>query len=272
MHSAARSFREKIARGRPVLGTMLVEFSGPAVVSAAVNAGLDFVIIDAEHGNFAPREIEITLEVSSQAQLPAFIRPPTIDRGLLTRSLDAGAAGALIPFVSTLEDARLAVQATKYTPVGRRGVHLMRGHTRHRPTSPAQFMAEANRDLLTMIQIELREAVLLVDQIAELEGVDVLYVGPGDLSADLGVPGQWDSAVVRDAIARTAAACRRHGKIMACHVGSVAAAQSLSSLGVEMFGLEADIVLLQQALSERVAEFQLTHAIAVQAGRGQERQ
>ena len=92
-----------------------------------------------------------------------------------------------------MEDVLNAVRATKYMPIGKRGVHLFRGHARHRPPDdPAAYMAEANRDLLTLIQIELASALPLVDAIAATKGVDGLYLGPGDLSVDLGVPGQWD--------------------------------------------------------------------------------
>jgi 4-hydroxy-2-oxoheptanedioate aldolase len=259
MHSPARALREKVEHGRPVIGTFFVEFSGPAVVGVTARAGFDFALIDAEHGSQNPREIEATIEAGYQAGLCTIIRPPDGNRAVITRSLDAGAGGVLVPFCSTLEDVHQAVRATKYTPIGKRGTHLFRGHTRHRSIDdPAVFLAEANRDLLTLIQIELAAAVPLVDQIAAIEGVDGLYVGPGDLSVDLGVPGQWDAPVLLDAIRTTAAACRRHGKIMGCHTDDMKSVPRLREMGVQMFGFQCDISIYSHAASSVVNEFTKT--------------
>jgi len=183
------------------------------------------------------------------------IRPPCVDRGMITRSLDAGAAGVLVPFCATMKDVEDAVRATKYTPVGRRGTHMYRGHTRHRIPDTAVFMAEDNRDLLTIIQIELSEAVGLVEQIAATAGVDGLYIGPGDLSVDLGIPGQWPAPVMLDAIRAAAVACRKHGKILGCHFGDVGNACMLRDLGVQMFGFECDLGIYHAAISKAVGEF-----------------
>ena len=256
MHPSARALREKIEKGRPVIGTFLVEFTGPAVVSAMANAGFDFLFLDTEHGNQNPREVETTIEAGYRAGLCTIIRPPDANRAVITRSLDAGAGGAIVPFCATMDDVFEAVRATKYMPIGKRGVHLFRGHTRHRaPDDPAAYMAEANRDLLTLIQIELASALPLVDAIAATEGVDGLYLGPGDLSVDLGVPGQWDAPVMTEAIRATAAACRKHGKIMGCHVGNLELAPMLREMGVQMFGFQCDIEIYAAAAASIVNDF-----------------
>lgn len=257
MHPAAHRLREKLANGEPVLGTFLVEFTGPAVVSALADAGYDFATIDCEHGNQDPRQVESMVEAGYQEGLAVFVRPPDPSRGLITRVLDAGAAGILMPAIQSLDQVQQVVRATKYWPVGKRGVHLFRGHTRHRPAAPdaATFMAEANHDLFTMIQIELEAALQIVDQIAATPGVDVLYVGPGDLSVDLGVPGQWQSPVVQEAITQVAAACRKHGKVMACHADRVEDMPRLRDLGVGVFGYYCDIGLFKSAAAGIAQQF-----------------
>jgi 2-keto-3-deoxy-L-rhamnonate aldolase RhmA len=167
-----------------------------------------------------------------------------------------------LPAISTLEQVRQVVRATKYTPVGKRGVHLLRGHTRHRPVDAGTFIAEANRDLLTMIQIELESAVGAVDQIAAVEGVDCLYVGPGDLSVDLGVPGQWNAPVMQAALQRVGEACRRHGRIFACHADRIADTPRLRELGVQLFGYYCDIGIFRSAALGIGEEFRKTLAAA----------
>lgn len=256
MHPAARTLREKIEKGIPVVGTFLVEFTGPAAMSVTAKAGFDFVFIDTEHGNQNSRDVEVTIEAGYQAGLCTIIRPSDTNRAVITRSLDAGAAGVIVPFCSTLEDVYQAVQASKYAPMGKRGTHLFRGHTRHQPPDdPAAFLADANRDLLTIIQIELAAAVPLVEEIAAIEGVDGLYVGPGDLSVDLGVPGRWNAPVLLDAIRATAAACRKHGKIMGCHTDKMEEAAGLRAMGVQMLGFQCDIGMYSTMATSVVREF-----------------
>ena len=135
---------------------------------------------------------------------------------------------------------------------------MLRGHTRHRKVDAATFLAEANRDALTLIQIELEGAVALADQIAATEGVDGLYVGPGDLSVDLGVPGQWNAPVLHAAIEQVAGACRRHGKIMACHADRIEDMPRLRGGGVQLFGYYCDIGLFKAAAAAVAAEFRQT--------------
>jgi 4-hydroxy-2-oxoheptanedioate aldolase len=256
MHPPARALRDKIQKGFPVVGTFLLEFTGPAVVGVMAKAGFDFVFIDGEHGNQNPRDVEVMIEAGYQAGLCTIVRPPDANRAVITRSLDAGAAGVIVPFCSTLEDVHQAVQATKYAPIGKRGIHLFRGHTRHQALDDqAAFLAEANRDLLTIIQIELAAAVPLVEEIAAIEGVDGLYIGRGDLSVDLGVPGQWNAPIVLDAVRATAAACRKHGKIMGCHTDKMEEAANLRAMGVQMIGFQCDIGMFCTIATSIVNEF-----------------
>ena len=255
MNAPARRLREKIQPGTPVVGTFLVEFTGTAVVSVLGAAGFDFVMIDCEHGNYAPREVEAMVEAGWNADTCVLVRTPHEGRELITRALDAGAGGVVIPAVRSMDQVRDAVRVTKYRPLGQRGVHLFRGHTRHRTVEPKQFMAEANRDLLTFIQIELADAVDIVDEIAATEGVDGLYIGPGDLSVDLGVPGEWDSPRVDAAAQKTLAAAKKHGKIVGCHSDDIRAMARLREMGVQVFGYFCDIGMFAAAAKESAALF-----------------
>lgn len=255
MHPPSHKLREAIRSGKPVFGLFLVEFSGAAIVNVLAAAGFDFMMIDCEHGNYNPREIETIIEAAWSAGVCCLVRPPNEDRDLITRSLDAGAGGILVPAVDNMDQVRRIVRATKYRPVGRRGVHLFRGHTRHQRIDWAPFMEEANRDVLTLVQIELAEAVELCEEIAATEGVDGLYIGPGDLSVDLGVPGKWDSPTVLGAVERVVAACRNHQKIVACHFNSAAAIPQLRGLGIQMLGHSCDIAIFADAVRERIDSF-----------------
>ena len=106
-----------------------------------------------------------------------------------------------------------------------------------------------------MIQIELADAVEIVDEIAATKGVDGLYVGPGDLGVDLGVPGDWGAPQIWEAIERTANACRKHGKIMGCHYDFPEHVPKLAKLGVQLFGHFCDIALFKAAATNAAETF-----------------
>ena len=256
MHTAARGLRQKLADRKTVLGTMLVEYSGPATVGVFADAGFDFLVLDCEHGNFDARAIEATIEAAHHAAIAILMRPADIARSPITWAMDAGCAGVLIPAVDTLDEVRRVVRFTKYRPLGRRGVHLFRAHTRHRNLDPVQFMAEANEQTLTMVQIETAASVKLVDEIAATPGVDGLYLGPGDLSVDLGVAGQWEAPVVQDAMRQVTDACQKHNKIAACHANQVEAMLLLRAIGFSMFGCNCDIGLMKDRADALGAAFQ----------------
>jgi len=252
MHVAARQLRTLMAE-RPVIGTFLLEFCSPSVVHVMADAGLDFVLIDGEHGHCSSREAETLLEAAWSRTLPALVRVGSPDRALITRILDAGAAGILVPAVSSLSEVEQVVRASKYRPLGRRGVHMLRPHTRHRPPSDLRgYLQSANRDLLTLIQIELAPAVELVEQIAAMPGVDGLYVGPGDLSVDLDRPGEWDCDEIWQSIAAVASACRKHHKFLGCHYDSVELLPRLQQFGVQMLGHACDLGIFRSACAHIV--------------------
>lgn len=255
MHEPARNLREKIASGKPVIGQFLVEFSGSAIVNVLAQAGFDFLMIDCEHGNYALRDVETMLETGWNANICMLVRTADATRSLITKALDAGAAGIVVPAIDSLEQVRAAVRASKYKPIGRRGVHLFRGHTRHRPVEPQRFMDQANRDLLTFIQIELVKAVEVAEEIAATDGVDGLYIGPGDLSADLGIAGQWDAPEMNQVIEQVVSACRKYQKIVGCHADDIIAMPRLRDMGIQMFGFVCDIGMYATVAAESVQHF-----------------
>lgn len=254
MHEAARQLRTLMAQ-RPVVGTFVLEFCSPSVVHVMADAGLDFALIDCEHGHCSSRDAESLLDAAWSRNFPTLVRVGSPDRALITRMLDAGAAGILVPAIASLSEVEQVVRASKYRPVGRRGVHMLRPHTRHRPPADLRgYLASANRDVLTLIQIELAPAVDLVDEIAAMPGVDGLYVGPGDLSVDLDCPGEWNSDRIWQAISATAAACRKHGKFLGCHYDSPALLPRLLALGVQMLGHACDLGIFRNSCAHIVDE------------------
>ncbi|MBN2560808.1 MAG: hypothetical protein JXQ75_07755 [Phycisphaerae bacterium] len=241
----AKQTRRQLEAGEVLWGTFLAELEASGVIHVLAHAGLDFVIIDMEHGTYSPPQARRLIEATRAAPMTCVVRVPLGERGTVTKMLDAGSDGILFPQIRTMEEVRQAVAMTKYPPLGSRGVHLFRPHLGFAPRVSAKHVfAEANASIMTAIQIETPEAVELIDQIAGTAGIDMLYVGPGDLGALLFNGEDVDQAKIDEVMERVGRACREHGKIAGCHVGSVEAAAKWIPLGFRFFGAWAAVRLL----------------------------
>ena len=181
-------------------------------VEIAGNAGFDWVLIDLEHGSGDFSTLLCQLQAAENAKAVPIVRIVWNEVHRFKRALDMGASGVMVPFISTGEEARQAAQAMLFPPAGIRGVA-----TKTRAAAYgrgfAQYYSEANDNILTVVQIENDTALQNIDDIAAVEGVDVLFIGPMDLSTNLGIQGQYDDPRFRDAVQRVSKAARKAGKV-----------------------------------------------------------
>lgn len=259
---ATNQMKKTLREGKPVVGTMVCELRQPAVMQLLANAGFDFAIIDNEHGPF---NIETIADLSRTAKLVGvtpIVRVPDLAYPYVAQSLDAGAQGVMIPRVTGVEQVQEAVQMMKYPPVGRRGLALSRGHTDFLSGGMPETMSQANEETLLIIQIETRQAIAAIEQIAAVPGVDVLLVGPSDLSISLGVPGQMEAAVMEQAISAMIAACQPHGVAPAIHMNNVELAVQWAQKGIQVLSSGSETGLLMSA------GLALTSKLGAALGRG----
>lgn len=174
-------------------------------------AGFDWVILDLEHGMGDLESLLYQLQAMEGTPAVPLVRIAWNQTHLFKRVLDLGPSGVMVPWVNSAEEASQAVRAMRYPPQGVRGVTPL-----SRPGNFGQdyqeYFDQANDKLLTIVQIETPQAVENVDEIAAVDGVDVLFVGPMDLSINMGIAKQFDHPRFREALAAVLAACRRHGK------------------------------------------------------------
>ena len=249
----ARMVRQRLADGQVIWGTFLAELCAPGAVQVLARAGLDFITIDGEHGNYSMDQIRRLLDAAKHAGIAAIVRLVLDDRGAVTQAMDGGAAGILFPQVRTMDDVQRAVAMTKYPPIGQRGMHMLRPHTDFLvPDDIPAFYKAANETLLTAVQIETLEAADIVDQIAAVDGVDVLYFGPGDMTAALGAADASDPRI-KQIMVKIARAARDHGKIAATQVIRMEDTAELAELGFQVFGYRAALVLLAEGAKDFVA-------------------
>ena len=211
---------QKLREGKRVVGTMVRMVRNPAIAAVARNAGLDFIMLDLEHGPYAMETVDDVFKVGRTLGLGCFVRVPELAKGYVSRSLDCGAIGVMVPMLESVEQAQLLVRWAKYPPLGGRGFGGAGGHTDFigiAPDSTPAFMAKANVDTITIAQIETAQAIQNVDAIAAVPGIDALLIGPNDLAISMGCAGDFLGDAMEKAIGKVAAAAKKHGKIFGMH-------------------------------------------------------
>jgi 2-keto-3-deoxy-L-rhamnonate aldolase RhmA len=244
--------RARLAEDRPVVGAMVIEFRQPSLMPLLAEAGLDFVIIDTEHGPFSIESVADLSRAARIAGVTPIVRIPELTYAHVTRPLDAGAQGIMLPRVTGPEQVHFALECIKYVPDGRRGVVLGRGHTGFRGGPITEVLQAMNQETFLVVQIETREAVERVDQLLAVPGVDAALVGPTDLSVALGVPGQMSDPVLVQAIERVIAACNAHQVTPAIHTNDVAMTASWARRGMRLVSISSEVGLLMAGVREAI--------------------
>lgn len=204
--------KEKFAAGQAAFGVSVM-FPSPQLVEMIGYAGFDWVLIDCEHGSIGLADVEVMAMAADAAGITAIARPKSNSSADIQSVMDRGVKGVQVPHVNTRADAERAVQAVKFGPGAGRG--LAAGTRPDRwglGAKMTDFVAEANATSLVCVQIEHEAAVRNVDDLLEVEGIDVFFIGPSDLSQSMGHPGNAKAAPVAAAIDETLARIRAAGK------------------------------------------------------------
>lgn len=211
---------QKLRNGGKIVGTMVRMIRNSAVASIAARAGLDYIMLDLEHGPYSFETVDDIFKVGRSLGLGCFVRVPDLSKGYVSRIMDAGADGVMVPMVESVEQAKLLAGWSKFAPLGIRGFGGVGGHTDYAvigADTTASFMERANRETLSIAQIETEQAVRDIDAIAAVPGIDALLIGPNDLAISLGCAGDLMGGVLDTAIGKVADAAQKHGKIFGMH-------------------------------------------------------
>jgi 4-hydroxy-2-oxoheptanedioate aldolase len=197
------NMKKKILAGEPAFGLSIM-FASPQMVEMAAGLGFDWVLIDCEHGAISLESVEVLCMAAKAAGITPIARPRSKDDLEILQVLDRGALGVQIPHVNTAEEARAAAAACKYYPDGNRS---LAGGTRPQdydlPAATTGYYGEANHEILVCIQFEDKIAIDNADEILGVDGIDVFFIGPSDLSATMGHPGNPKAEPVATAIDET---------------------------------------------------------------------
>jgi 2-keto-3-deoxy-L-rhamnonate aldolase RhmA len=248
--SAISRLRRMLMANEPVYG-LWITLESPSIVEMAVALGLDWIVIDAEHGHLDWKEITEHLRAAVRSQTVALVRVADLRSDLIKRALDVGADGILVPWIQSAEEARRAVAFARYPPEGVRGMGAERATGWGRAL--AEHVAEANEHVLVVPIIETVDAGRNIAEISRVPGVDILFLGPADYSSTAGHRGQWEGPGVAAELLAIKDAIRAAGK----HCGIVAAGQEdlvrRRDQGFTVIGLGLDSGFLLRGLETALA-------------------
>ena len=230
--------RRRLKAGETLFGTFL-NLGSPVAAELVGRAGFDWVIIDLEHGTATESELLANLYAVSTTRTAALVRPQSGERLRIGRALDLGAHGIMVPRIDTPEQAREAASYLRYPPDGARGIALSTRGAGLGELGHADVRA-INERILGIIQIESPSAVKHAAEIAAIDGVDVLFVGPTDLSHSMGVPGKFDDPGYSEALRSVVAASEAAGKAAGILLRDAAALPRHLELGFRFIGLGSD--------------------------------
>lgn len=252
MVGAGRSLRARVLARETLLGCFLTSPAETPVELLGL-AEFDFVVIDTEHGYFHVESVERMVRAADSAGLPAVVRVPSCQASAdAGRALDAGAAGVLFPRADGAPAVRGAVEAVKFAPAGRRGLAGVRAN-RYGAIALDRFVVEANDATAVWVQVETAGALNAVSEIAAESPVDLLFVGPNDLSQALGVAGQYSDPRYRAAVEHVGAAAREAGKGAGIMVKRADQIAELAGLGYHVFTTSDRTLLAESARAWRSA-------------------
>ncbi len=248
----ANRVRRVIDAGGTAMGIQIMEFGTRGIARILDTTDLDFVIIDMEHSGFGLDRVADIISWFRATDIATIVRVPENLYHYLAGVLDAGASGVQVASVETGEQARAVVSAVKYAPMGNRGLGLTAAHSDFRTPKASEYLPFMNRDTLVITQVETVKGLENCEEIAAVEGVDVLAVGANDMSFSLGIHGQFEHPLLIDAMERVMAACKRHGKIGKCHPHHTEQIAQFAKMGYRMMMANSDVSHLRAGVKASV--------------------
>jgi 4-hydroxy-2-oxoheptanedioate aldolase len=251
-HLPRNAFKQALANGQRQIG-LWSGLASPIAAEILAGAGFDWIVIDGEHG---PNDITTLLpqlqSMRGGTAEPVF-RVPWNDMVIVKRALDVGARSLLIPFVQNAEEARRAVAATRYPPLGIRGVSLTpRANDYGRVQN---YHKNAHLDTCVLVQLETRAALKEIEAVAAIDGVDGIFIGPSDLAADFGHLGNPKHPEVQAALKDAAARIRAAGKSAGMLTGNLDDVEPLIALGFNFIAVGLDVGILARGAEQIAARF-----------------
>lgn len=254
MMKLTNKLREKLEKKDYLLGAFVASCAPQNVEILAMN-GLDFAILDMEHSPLGLENMVDMIRAAECYDMIAFPRVYTMETKLMRRVLDIGAHGIMLPMVNTPEEAKYIIDAVKFPPLGVRGMNSGRGP---RWGAYSNYINEANDALFTIFQCETKQSVDNIDSIAAQPGCDCIFIGTGDLSLDMGHPGELDNPEIVAAIDKVLSACTKYNRIPGIVTSSPESAAIRIKQGFKIVTIMNDLGIFRSATLKQINK---THSL-----------
>lgn len=251
-----KQIKQRLKQGKSVFGAWIQEMPFAGLISIYAQAGFDCVFIGKEHSSLGSETIAQMIQLARCLDIAAIVRVEDSLYHLLTKPMDWGASGVMVPRVESAEQARHIVNCLKYPPAGERGMSSSTGHRDYFPVQPIiDYAKKANEENLVIVQIETKKGLDNAEQIAAVDGIDVLFVGPMDLSCSLGISGQVDHPKVAEAVEHIVDVAGRNNKATSILAGTVEAAKKWHDKGMRLLTWSNEVRIVGLASTAAVKEF-----------------
>lgn len=243
--------KKNLQSGKVVIGPFL-KLADPAIVEIAGLAGFDFVIIDTEHGPISFETAQNLIRSAEIAGITPIIRVSENSPSLILRSLDIGAQGVQVPQISTKDDAVKAVEAAKFFPQGSRGVCRFVRSAGYSSKNQNEYFKISNQETIVIVHIEGVEGIDNLSEILTVKGLDIIFLGPYDLSQSCGVPGEVNHPTVIEKMEKSVSLSKKMNVAVGTFVDNIESAKKWLGLGVQYISFSVDVGIFFNACSNIV--------------------
>ncbi|TXE10149.1 aldolase [Seonamhaeicola algicola] len=241
--------QNKLKEGQTVFGPFC-KLQDPAIVEIAAHSGFDFVIIDMEHGPFSVESAQNMVRAAEAKGITPVVRVTENSETLILRVLDIGVRCIQVPQVCTKADANKVVKAIKFFPKGERGMCRYVRAAEYTNIGPQDHFGKANDSVISIIHIEGMEGIENLPEIVKVDGIDVIFLGPYDLSQSCGVPGDVNNPKVVNAMKDAVEIAKKHGKAVGTFTESPEKAKMWKDIGVQYISYSVDVGLVMNTFKD----------------------
>lgn len=252
--------RERLEKGETVFGSGLQVYRSPEIARTFAAAGFDYVFIDMEHGAFNLETVQDMIKASVDCGITPIVRVAELLYSLCARLLDAGAQGIILPRVEDPELLKEALSWLRFPPRGKRGYGVNPTMIGYEGRGFQEIIEHQNRNTLSVVQFESTTALERADELLTVPNLDIIMVGPADLSISLGIPGQFDHPLLISTVEKVIEKCNQHGIIPGIQTRSTAMAKFWAERGMRFVGAGAEHGLLLEKSRETVAQLRSARA------------
>ena len=253
---AGRELKERLAAGELLLGGIAAEYLRPSLVKLYARAGFDFLYIEYEHGFMAPTALADTVLCARDNGLPVIAKTPQLERAEVAKLLECGIVGIQLPRTESRADVETLRGYLKFPPHGTRAIAPGYGSSSYvQPADWSDWMRESNDDTCLVVHIETRRAYENAEQIISTPGVDMVYVGPGDFSIEMGQPGRYDDPDVAGPMREILRLCQKYNVPFGTTASGVESAREWTQRGARFFEVTDELALILDGAMRLVAEY-----------------